>query len=293
MQKDYAENPHRKAITLSQQQKETIQCFRNELLVAGYSEKTLETYLGYVEEFLRVNSKPPQEFTRDDIISFLAYKKSQGVNNSTLALVYSALKSFLHNFLHEKVMDEIKRPKKGKKLPTVLTKEEVQKLLNAITKPRDKLIIEFLYSSGCRVSECVKLKVNDLDLKEFTASVKGGKGNKDRMIILSKKWAEEIKNYLAAKKKPSEYVFSKGNSTPYSVDTVQNIVKKYAIKAGIQKNVSPHILRHCFATHLLESGVDIRIIQKLLGHSSISTTELYTYVSDEQIKKVVSPIDSL
>lgn len=302
MEKDYAEKPpepvpHTQtrfaSEKLSDAQKEVLQKFKNELIVAGYSAKTQETYLGYAKEFLLTNTTPLEKLSRDDIISFLAHKKAQGVNNSTLALVYSALKYFVHNFLREKVMDEIKRPKKGKKLPTVLTKEEVQKLLSVVSKQRDKLMIEFLYSTGCRVSECVKIKVVDLNLDELTANVRGGKGDKDRVIILSRNWVDAIKKYWGTKKFQPEYVFSKGNNTPYSVDTIQNIVKKYATKAGIQKNVTPHVLRHSYATHLLEAGENIRKIQELLGHASLSTTELYTHISTEELKKVQSPLDAL
>ena len=190
-------------------------------------------------------------------------------------------------------MDDIRSPKRAKKLPSVLTHKEVKDLIKAAGAKRDRLIVEFPYSSGCRVSECVKLKVNDLEFKERIATVRGGKGNKDRIIILSNEWLKHIKKYLKSKKIKSEFVFSKKNGKPISADTVQRIIKKSAEKAGIQKHVTPHTLRHSYATHLLEAGESIRKIQELLGHANLSTTQIYTSVSTEQLKKVQSPLDKL
>lgn len=292
MDEDYAAKIQSNSL-LNEEKRSLLLHFRDELLITGYSEQTLKTYLCYVEAFLEQLQTPISALSRNDVVSFLAFKKSKNVDNATLALIYSALKYFLHVFLQEKIMDEIKRPKKGKKLPTVLTHEEIHNLLNTVSNKKDLLIIEFLYSSGCRVSECVKLNIKDLDLNDCTARVRGGKGGKDRLIILSKKWVEEIKPYLEHKKTASEFVFSKKNGSPYSVDTIQRIVKRYAIKAGIQKNVTPHILRHSYATHLLEGGENIRKIQELLGHSDLSTTQIYTHVSTEELKKVKSPLDTL
>ena len=191
------------------------------------------------------------------------------------------------------VVDDIKNPKKGKKLPTVLTKEEVRALIKAGKVGRDRLIIEFLYSSGCRVSEAVSMKITDLNLKERLAKVRGGKGNKDRIIVLSQKWISSLKRYLKRRKIPSEYIFSKKNGKPISVDTIQRIIRDSTEKAGIPKKVTPHALRHSFATHLLDNGENIRKIQELLGHSNLNTTQIYTKVSVEGLKKVKSPLDNL
>ena len=185
-------------------------------------------------------------------------------------------------------------PKKAKKLPSVLTPGEVATLIGAAKRGRNKLIVEFLYSSGARVSEATRIKRDDLDLNERIARVRGGKGNKDRVIILSKRWIKDLKKYLKRKKVPSEFVFSKRtNAKPISSDTIQRIIKRAAEKAGITKHVSPHTLRHSFATHLLEKGTDIRIIQELLGHSNLNTTQVYAHVSRDQLKKVNSPMDEL
>lgn len=272
---------------------ELLQRFKQELVVGGFSERTIKMYVCYVREFLEFLGKDARKAERADVIAFLASKVEQGANNSTLALVYSALRHFYKEFLKSDLMDDIKRPKKSKKLPVVMTKDEVKRIINAVRKKRDKLILMLLYSSGLRVSEVTKLKVNDLNLDECTAMIRAGKGKKDRLVILSKQWVEEIKKYLATRKVKSEYVFCNSLGKPISVDTIQRIVRKARIRAGIEKKVTPHSFRHSFATHLLEAGESIRKIQELLGHSSLSTTQIYTKVSKEELKKVKSPLDTL
>lgn len=268
--------------------------FRQELVITGYSPRTLEMYLLYVKGFLGFAKMPADKVEREDVVAYMAYmKQDRAASNATLALVHSSLKFFFHTFLHKKIVDDIKVPKKAKKLPTVLTIDEIKELIKATKRGRNRLIVEFLYSSGVRVSEAVKIKVPNINLKEKIAMVRGGKGSKDRVIILSKNWAREIKKYLNRKKVKSEFVFSKKNGKPISVDTVQRIIREATKKAGINKRVTPHSLRHSFATHLLEAGENIRKIQELLGHSNLSTTQIYTQVSTEELKKVQSPLDRL
>lgn len=268
--------------------------FKQELIVGGYSPRTIRMYIFYLKEFLLFVKKPPKEIERGDIVSFLAEKKeANNASNATLSLIHSALKFYFHGMLGKKILDEIKTPRKAKKLPTVLTKQEVKALILATKPKRNRLIVQFLYSTGARVSECVKLKVVDLNLKEKTANIRGGKGNKDRVIILSREWIKYLKKYLARKKVKSEFVFSKKNGTQLSSDTVQRIVRGAAEKAGMQKTVTPHKLRHSYATHLLEAGENIRKIQELLGHSNLNTTQIYTQVSVTELKKVESPLDRL
>lgn len=276
------------------QGKEVCEKLTQELAIAGYSQQTIKTYTLYADDFSEFIKKPMEEVTRDDIVSFLAHMKTQKkCSNATLSLVHSCLKFLFHEVLKKKLLDEIKTPKKEKKIPDVLTKDEVRALIHATKRGRNRLLVEFLYSSGVRVSEAVKIKVNNMDLKEKTAMVKGGKGNKDRLIILSKIWAKNIKKYLAKKKVPSEFVFSKKNGKPISVDTVQRVIKKASQKAQIRKEVTPHTLRHSYATHLLEAGENIRKIQELLGHASLNTTQIYTHTSTAQLKKVISPLDKM
>lgn len=208
-------------------------------------------------------------------------------------MAHAALHFFFHKVAHKNIVEDITIAKKAKKLPTVLSKEEIRKLIKAASSRRNRLIIEFLYSSGCRVSEASKLKTENLNFKEKIASIKGGKGNKDRMIILSGEWLKKIKTYIERKKVKTLFVFSKKNGKPISPNVIQRAVKNAAQKAGIQKRVTPHSLRHSYATHLLEAGENIRKIQELLGHSDLSTTQIYTKVSVQELKKVKSPLDRL
>lgn len=287
------ENAKTKELTEEEKEK-WLRLFEQEIMVAGYSKKTLEMYKYYLREFFDFVNKKPESVERYDIMAFLAKKKEEiDAKGTTLALIYAALKFFFHNFLKRNIFNDIKRPKKAKKLPVVLTKDEITKLLNAITNKRNKLMIEFIYSTGARVSECANLKIKELQFDECTATIRGGKGNKDRLIILSKKWVNEIKEYLAKRKVVSEFVFTNNEGKPISVDTIQRILRKARIKAGINKKITPHSLRHSFATHLLESGESIRKIQELLGHADLSTTQIYTKVSTEELKKVKSPFDSI
>jgi len=271
-----------------------VKRLNQELVVAGYSPRTIKMYCIYLREFLGNVKKRPEEISREDIVGFLAGKKSnENVSNATLALVHSSLKFYFHNVLRRKIIEEIKVPKKAKKIPSILSKAEIVELIKASEPGRDRLIVEFLYSSGCRVSEAAKLKAEDLDLGNFVGRVRGGKGNKDRTIILSKAWCAEIKAHLKKKKVKTPFIFSKKNGKPISTDTIQRMIRETAKKAGIQKEVTPHKLRHSYATHLLEAGENIRKIQELLGHSNLNTTQIYTQVSTEELRKVVSPLDKL
>ena len=230
---------------------------------------------------------------RGDLVGFLAKKKEKGASNATLALVHAALKFFFKKYLKNPIVDDIQTPKKAKYLPTVLTKDEVRGLLHAAKKGRNRLLLQFIYSTGVRVSEAVNMQNESINFKERIGKVKSGKGSKDRIIILSKNWSVLAKKYVEKKKVKTPWLFSKKNGKKLSSDTVQRIVRKAAKKAGIEKDVTPHSLRHSYATHLLEAGENIRNIQELLGHSNLNTTQIYTHVSTEQLKKVNSPLDNL
>ncbi len=271
-----------------------INKFRQELLIGGYSDKTIKMYETYLRDFLEFIKTPAETASRDDIIAYLAKKKEKdGLSNASLALIHSALKFFFHSFLKMKIADEVKIPRKEKKLPTVLSRAEIKALIKSAKRGRDRLIIEFLYSSGVRVSECAKIRLDDLELGEGIAMVRGGKGKKDRVIILAKRWISGFKKYLKRRKVQGELVFTKKNGKPITPDTIQRIVKRASLKAGIHKHVTPHSLRHSYATHLLEAGENIRKIQELLGHAALNTTQIYTKVSTDELKKVRSPLDGL
>lgn len=267
--------------------------FRQELLVTGYSPRTSKMYLLYVEKFLRHIDKDPKLVDKHDIVGFLATARERNVSNATLALMHASLKFFLEQHLGVKVLDEVKIPKKGKKLPVVLTVPELKTIFTNTHPGRNRLLLQFIYSTGVRVSEAVNMKLQEVDFENTIAQVRAGKGNKDRVVVLSEKWGAEMKKYLKRKKVASEFLFSKKNGKPISTDTVERIIRHAAKKGNIAKRVTPHVLRHSFATHLLESGENIRKIQVLLGHANLSTTSIYTHVSKEELKKVQSPLDKM
>ena len=277
----------------------------------GFSKRTIDAYIFHNQKFLEfvrskpssgfqtslldgVNERTPETINQADIKAYLGFllgERAQSPASVNLAL--SALKFFYEGLLKMHIFEDIRAPKQEKKLPTVLTKSEIVKMVKVTENPKHRLLIELLYSSGLRVSEAVSLKIDDLELKEGMGTVRGGKGRKDRNIILSNALVDHLNEFLknrGEKYKENPFIFCISNSH-FSVRQAQKVIKKAAYKAGIKKNVFCHALRSSFATHLLESGTDIRIIQELLGHSSISTTERYTKVSRSQLKKVKSPLD--
>lgn len=278
---------------MSDNRKMDLKLLETELKLRGYTPATLRAYLAHNANFLFFIKKQPDQIEERDIKSYLAYLIADRQSKpASVNLVLSALRFYYETVLKKKIFTDIKPPKLEKKLPTILTKDEMKILLEAAKNKKHRLLIEFLYASGMRVSECVNLKINDLDVKEKMGRVIAGKGKKDRHIILSETLIKNLQEYVDKRKKESEYIFP-GHKGHLSVRMAQRIVTNAAKKANIKKRVFAHALRSSFATHLLEAGTDIRVIQTLLGHTSISTTERYLKVSTEQLKKVKSPLDTI
>jgi len=264
-----------------------------ELKLRGFSKHTIDSYLRYNKKFMEFIKKDPKLIKNDDIKLFLSYLISdKKLSANSLNLIRASL-FFFYNEVLELNMSNIKTPKIEKKLPTVLTKKEVIKLFDATNNFKSKLILKILYSSGLRVSEVTNLKFEDINFDEKTGIVRQGKGKKDRIFILSKEITDDLTDYQKRLNKTQGYIFTNNKNNPISTRNIQKIIKNSAKKANINKNITPHKLRHSFATHLLESGTDIRIIQELLGHSNLQTTQIYTHISREQIKKIKNPLDNL
>lgn len=273
---------------------ELIKKFNNELNIEGYSQRTKKIYTLYINLFSKYIKKDLKQINSDDIVEYLSYLKSEKkVSSSSLNLFLASINHFYKDFLDIKLNLKIKLPKKSKKIPTTLTKYEIKKLIENTKSIRNKLIIEFIYSTGVRLSECLNMKINDLNFQEATGRVIAGKGDKDRIIILSKNWIEKYKKYLKQRKYNSEYLFVSNKGEKLSPDSIQKFLKISAKKANIQKKVSPHKLRHSFATSLLEEDVNIRYIQQLLGHANLNTTQIYTKVNTNKLKTIKNPLDSL
>jgi integrase/recombinase XerD len=264
-----------------------------ELKLRGFSQQTSKMYLFYNRKFLEYIKKPHGKVNEDDIKEFLAFKISDhSLSNASIALIKASLKFFYTEMLGKNI-SMIKTPKASKKLPVVLTRTEIKDLLDNTKNQKHKLLIELLYSTGLRLSECINLKYSDLDLNDGIGWVRMGKGSKDRIFIVSEMFKKDLLGYMEKTGSESKgYIFSV-SGRKMSPRGVQHAIKVSAERAGIEKPVHVHTLRHSFATHLLENGVDIRKIQKLLGHSNLQTTQIYTQVSSEEIKKIKSPLDML
>ncbi len=274
-----------------------LEKLKSEILLKGYSQQTLKSYILHVGMYLEYLSGWGLRPSIESAKKFLSYLiEEEDYKPTSISAVKAALVFYLKYVRSIKVSeDDIPTPKREKKLPTVLTKEEVKALINAAEKERDKMIVLMLYSTGLRVSELVKLRVKDFDLNERILYVKGGKGKKDRIVVLGEKMASILKAYFNKHNLIGEdfVFFSKHKRNHISVRLVQKIIQKLREEAGIKKEVTPHVLRHTFATHLLEQGENLRKIQELLGHANLQTTQIYTKVSVEELKKVKNPLDSM
>lgn len=262
-----------------------VNSFKEYLKAARKSQKTISTYLFVLKHFFDHAKKPPGEIIERDITLFMDMANDQKQSAATMALYYSVLKGFFNEFLKRQVIQNIKPPKSNRRLPVYLTKSETDRLMAAASGSiRDLAIFHTLYC-GLRVGELVSLKKCDVDTKELKIRIKQGKGDKQRNVRMSRVLAGLLEQYLANAEDYDVPLFD------IKVRRIDELIKKYCKKAGIRKKISAHKLRHSFATHLLEDGVDIRYIQKLLGHSDLSTTQIYTHVSDKKLDEIVLPAD--
>ena len=259
-----------------------------ELELRKYSPKTKNAYIYNVGRYLKWSERTRKYFTNEHVREYFLYLR---LDESSIRQIKASLNFFFRNVLNINLEIFIKMPlKKKKTLPKVLSRELIQKLINVTTNLKHKLVIILLYSSGLRLSEVVNLKREDIDVDRNIIFINQGKGKKDRQTILSKKAKEILLKYLCTSKFKTNYLFE-GRKGKYSSKTIQKILENVSKKANIKKKISPHMLRHSFATHLLENGIDIRYIQKLLGHSRLSTTQGYTYVAKSDFLKIKSPFD--
>ncbi|MBT4376750.1 tyrosine-type recombinase/integrase [archaeon] len=263
-----------------------------ELKIAKNSEHTLKIYIKINKDFLEYVGKEPLEISEEDIKLYIADNLTEK-SAISIILFLSALKYAYSNILKNDLTAGIKRPKREKKLPTVLTKKEVTVLLEALHTKKSRLMVSLMYAAGLRVSELTNLKIEHLDFEEKIGHVRQGKGKKDRIFNLPTFLLKGLKKQTHLQVDSGEIYLFSGRIGQMSSRNLQKIVSNAAKKAGIKKDVHCHTLRHSFATHLLENGTDIRLIQELLGHSDISTTQIYSHVSPHMLKGVKSPIEEL
>jgi integrase/recombinase XerD len=263
-----------------------------ELKISKNSVYTLRNYSDSNKKFLEFIQKSPEKIDTDDVKTYIAKNLSES-SSSSIIIFLSALKYSFLNVLKADITLGIKRPKREKRLPTVLTKEEVKKLFEALDTKKSKMMVSLMYACGFRVSELINLKMENLDFNEKTGKILQGKGKKDRIFNIPEFLSGDLKDQIEKQKKNKEIYLFTGTNGKLSERNLQKIVSKAAKRAGINKGVHCHTLRHSFATHLLENGTDIRKIQELLGHADLSTTQIYTHISTEELKKIKSPIDEL
>ncbi len=263
-----------------------------ELKISKKSKYTIKNYSKANFELLDSCKKSPEEITNNDVKKLLAEKISDRASSSVVLFLAAVRFAYLSIFNKDPTAG-IKRPPKEKKIPVVLSKEEIKKIIEFIKNKKSKLIVSLIYACGFRVSELINLKIQDLDFNNKIGYIKQAKGKKDRIFNLPSFLSEELKEQAENQKQNSqEYLFT-GKKGKLTDRNIQKIVRIAAKRAGIEKSVHTHTLRHSFATHLLENNVDIRKIQELLGHENLSTTQIYTHISTEELKKIPSPIDNL
>jgi len=259
-----------------------------------YSSSTVKTYVYFFETFL--NQYPDTDlksFDENDIRGFLQKLVQQGKSNSYINQAVNAIKFYFEVVLGmPNRFYSIERPRKEKRLPTVISKKDVSNMINSISNLKHKCIVSLLYASGLRLNELLNLKIKDIDSSRMIIFVRAGKGDRDRYTILGESILTDLREYYKIYE-PKDYLFEGASGGKYTHTSVQMTVKRAAKNAGILKKVTPHTLRHSFATHLLENGTDLRYIQSLLGHSSSTTTEIYTHVAVNTFESIKSPLDSL
>ncbi|MGY5351059.1 tyrosine-type recombinase/integrase [Wenyingzhuangia sp. IMCC45533] len=277
---------------LDSEQKEILNNFYKYLRGKRYSESTLKTYTNLIAEFIIYKDK-------EDVLDLRCIEKhtenilvTKKVSVSTHRQFISAMKHFLIFVGSDLTLDfTAVAPKKDKKLPNILSKDEVISLIRVTRNLKHRVCIALIYSSGLRISELLNLKIQDLDTSRMLLKVENSKGRKDRYVPIAQVMLPLIKNYIATYT-PTYYLIEgleKGQI--YSPMSVRKFLKRSCYYAGIQKRVTPHTFRHSYATHLLENGTDIRYIQSLLGHSRPETTMLYTHVQSEDLQKITNPLD--
>jgi site-specific recombinase XerD len=268
---------------------------KEDLVLSGYSPSTTKIYLIYARKFAKHFMRSPVEMGECEVRSFLLHLlEKERISRSTLRQIRAALYFLYTITLHRPCeVGYIPSPKKKHLLPVVLSHEEVNALLCAVHSIKYRAIIMAMYATGLRISEACQLQVGDIDSKRMLIRVRLGKGQKDRYTLLSPRLLAFLRKYWKTEKPPT-WLFPGTRGTGHIHTASVRIVFKKAIElAGIKKQVSPHVLRHSFATHLLEAGVDIMVIKELLGHESIRTTKVYTHVSKKHIAGVKSPLDRL
>jgi site-specific recombinase XerD len=262
---------------------------RDELLLKNYSPKTIKNYTLCLKAFFSTQKKINKTPDHAAIRAFLLSLKKRGLSSSSVSLHLNAIKFFHRHVLHSTIPIHIQFPKRPKKLPVVLTREEIQRILTCITNTKHRTMIALTYGAGLRVSEVVKLKAADVLIAESTLHIKNAKGKKDRITLLPDKLIPDLRTLLDGKD-PGDILFESERGGRLTDRTLQVVFSRTLTKAGITKKATFHSLRHSFATHLIENGTSIRFVQELLGHNNIRTTQRYIHLTNPRRQHIRSPL---
>ncbi|WP_248723259.1 site-specific tyrosine recombinase/integron integrase [Seonamhaeicola sp. ML3] len=272
--------------------KQCPEAYLDKLELKRYANNTVKTYVSCFEKFINhYKDKHIDEINENDVRDYLKVLVQNKWSNSYLNQFINSIK-----FYYEIVLGlpnrfyDIERPRSERKLPVVLSKEEVREILDATNNIKHRCILGLLYSAGLRRSELINLKLTDIDSKRMLIKIDGAKGNKDRYSLLAQSMLDDLREYYK-KFRPTKYLFEGQKKEKYSATSIVKILSSAVYKVGIKKHVTPHTLRHSFATHLLENGTDLRYIQILLGHNSTKTTEIYTHVATNTFNSIKNPLD--
>lgn len=278
---------------LTNEQKNLLNNFYLFLKGKRYSQSTIKTYTFFIADFINFYRKTPLNNLTNRAVELFIENVfiTRNYSISTQRQFISALKIFIVFYPHTEINDLVlERPKKSRKLPSVLSQEEVLKIISSTQNLKHRAILVLIYSCGLRISELVNLELTDFHIQRKQLVIKNGKGRKDRYVSLADSFIPLLSNYYHSYK-PKFYFVEGQKSGKYSTESVRQFLKKSCVKANIKKTVTPHTLRHSYATHLLENGVDIRYIQSLLGHAKPETTMIYTHVRRKDLMEIQNPLD--
>jgi integrase/recombinase XerD len=269
---------------------ELLKKIEGELKLRNYSQRTIESYLFCLREYFKYIKNVKREPEISVIKKYLLVKQERKQSYQTINLHLQAIKYFYREIMKSRVDIDIKFAKTPSKLPIVLSRGEIEKIINSIKNKKHQLLLALSYGAGFRISEAINLKVKDINIDELTIHIKGAKGNKDRITIFPEKLKNDIIN-IGFGKKADDYFFESNHGGKLTERTAQKVFAQALKNAKIGKDATFHSLRHSFATHLLENGVDVRYVQELLGHANIRTTQIYTKVTNPMLRNIKSPLE--
>ena len=272
--------------------RQAIGAMQHHLVLKGYSAHTVKTYVSMFKKFLKYIDPVPLHRVDTAMIKeyHLWLVTRCNVSASCQNQSINALKFYIEKVLkHPRQKYELIRPKKDRKLPSVLSVTEVGRIIKVTKNLKHRTILATIYDGGLRISECTNLKISDIDSQRMCIRIQGGKGKKDRLTLLSRELLELLRGYYKVYR-PAHWLFEGPGGEQYSASSIRQVFKRSKEQAGVHTRATVHTLRHSFATHLLENGTNLRYIQKLLGHNSSKTTEIYTHVSTTDLTAIMSPL---